>query len=79
MIVEYKERNAKIKFNDFYTLQKRVKKKFSVLLDDLRLEYRDSWSNKWLSIFNDHDLEDIAEQTEGRIIPKKGGEKIYMT
>ena len=79
MIVEYKKRNAKVKFNDFCTLKKGVKKTFSVLLDDLRLEYRDSWSNKWLSIFNDHDLEDIAEQTEGRIVPINKGEKIYMT
>ena len=79
MIVEHQERNAKIKFNDFCTLKSKVEEKFGVSLSNRRLEYRDTWSNKWLGIFNDHDLEDIAEQTEGRIIPINKGEKIYMT
>ena len=77
MIVEYQERNAKVKFNNFNTLKSGVEKKLGVSLSNHRLEYYCLRYEKWIRIFDDADLENISGDTKGRIIPINKGKKIY--
>ena len=72
--VKYQEKKAKIKCDNFNSLESGVNKKLGASLSTHDLEYYDSALKEWIVLSADDDLEEITEQTPVRLTSKAIGE-----